>query len=390
MEKYDYMMSFQHNNSAIADKNSYPRIEINLQLIEENISMIIELCKKHDIEVAAVTKLICGNREIVDVLAKSGIRMFADARIENIKKFKSSNIPKMMLRLPMPSQVDQVVEFCDISLVSDIEMMRLLNESALKRHRTHNVIVMIDMGDLREGIFSKEEIHSTFRRACELQGIQITGIGTNLSCYGGVMPTQGILKQLVDLKEKLNHKYGLEMNIVSGGNSGTLSLLAIEKELPKGINNLRLGASIFMGIGLNDEPIAGLNQNAFRLACEVIEVKEKPSVPVGKLGLDAFGAKPVFKAKGNIIRCICAIGRQDVNPSDLIPCDKDIVILGASSDHLLLDVSQSGINYQIGNIITFNLTYGGCLSLMTSDYVHKNTFSQDDNIKKSFSEGRLQ
>ncbi|PAB60842.1 alanine racemase [Anaeromicrobium sediminis] len=344
---------------------------MNLKLIKENVNKVVELCEYLDIKIAAVTKLICGNPQIVEVLVESGIEMLSDARIENIKKYKHINIPKMMIRLPMRSQVDQVVEFCNVSLVSDLEMMRLLSESALKRHTIHDVIVMIDMGDLREGIFYEDNIHTTINRARDLSGIRIIGIGTNLSCYGGVMPTQEVLENLVALKETLNNNYGLDMKIVSGGNSGTLSLLMNEGKLPKGINQLRLGASLFMGIGLNDEPIEGLNHNAFRLVCEVIEVKKKPSVPVGKIGLDAFGNKPVFEDKGDIVRCICGIGKQDVSPSNLIPIDKDIVILGGSSDHLILDVTQSKTDYQIGDDMVFELTYGGCLSLMTSDYVQK-------------------
>jgi len=361
----------ESNQYMSSPSKSYPRIEINLKDIEENTRKIVEICKRSGIEIAAVTKLVCGHPSIAELVAKSGVVMLADARIENVRKYKSCDIPKMMLRLPMRSQVDQVVELCSTSLVSDIEMMYLLNEAAIKRQLIHDVIVMIDMGDLREGIFSEEEIHKTFMKACNLRGIRIAGVGVNLSCYGGVVPTQEILRKLVSMKDHLNRKHNLDLKIVSGGNSGTLSLLIKEGKLPKGITHLRLGASIFMGIGLNDEPIEGLNQNAFRLVCEVIEVRRKPSVPIGEVGLDAFGNRPVFEDKGDIVRCICAVGRQDVSPSDLIPCDDDIEVLGASSDHLIIDVTQSETAYHIGDKISFDLTYGGCLSLMTSEYVNK-------------------
>jgi len=362
----------------INEAYNFPRIEIDLQKIEENVRKIVELCDYHGIRIAAVTKLVCGHPELAAILANSGIEMLADARIENIKRYVSLDTPKMMLRLPMASQVDQVIELCDVSLVSDFEMMRLLSESALKRQTVHKVIIMIDLGDLREGIYYEKDIQVTVDQARELPGIQLIGIGTNLSCYGGVMPTQEALEKLVALKERLNTAYDLDMKVVSGGNSGTLSLLINEGTLPKGINHLRLGASVLMGIGLNDEPINSLKQNTFRLVCEVIEVKKKPSVPVGEIGLDAFGNKPVFEDKGEITRCICAIGKQDICPSDLIPCDKGIEILGASSDHLILDVTQCEMNYHIGDAIAFDLTYGGCLSLMTSEYVQKYILPIDD------------
>jgi len=182
------------NNSVDIAEYNYPRIEINLILIEENIKKIVRLCKTHGIGVTAVTKLVSGSPEIAEILAISGIEMLSDARVENIRKYQHCEIPKMMLRLPMRSQVDQIVEFCDVSLVSDLEMMNLLSEAAIKKHTIHNVVVMIDMGDLREGLFYEDEIHKTFNQVCDLLGVRVIGIGTNLSCYGGVMPSQELLE----------------------------------------------------------------------------------------------------------------------------------------------------------------------------------------------------
>lgn len=372
------MVVLQKNNERLiqngfnsSDNGCYPRIEINVKNIEENTRKIVELCKESGIEVAAVTKLVCGHPEIAKRIASAGVEMLADARVENIEKYESNDISKLMLRLPMRSQVNKVVDICSTSLVSDFEMMQLLSEAAVKKGLVHDIIVMIDMGDLREGLFSEQEIHETFSKVKELEGICVKGVGVNLSCYGGVMPTQDLLKKLVTMKDQLNAAYQLDMEVVSGGNSGTLSLLINEGRLPIGVNHLRLGASILMGIGLNDEPIKGLHQNTFKLVTEVIEVRRKPSVPVGDVGLDAFGRKPFFEDKGEIIRCICAVGRQDVNPDDLIPRDKNIEILGGSSDHLIIDVTQSEKTYKIGDKVSFDLTYGGCLSLMTSEYVQK-------------------
>lgn len=364
---------------SVMENELYPRIEINLDSIEFNTKKVVALCNQNDIEVIAVTKLVCGHPSVAKIFVDAGVKMLADARLTNILKYKNIDEPKLMLRLPMCSQVDLVVEHCTTSLVSEYEMMRLLSEAALMKHTSHEVIVMIDMGDLREGIYSEDEIQKTFKNAVNLEGIRITGIGVNLSCYGGVMPTQDLLSKLVAFKNQLNKDYELDMSIVSGGNSGTLSLLVNEGKLPKGVNQLRLGASLLLGIGLNDDPIEGLKQDAFQLVSEVIEVREKPSVPVGKIGLDAFGNQPVFEDKGTITRCICAIGRQDVNPDDLIPLDESIEILGASSDHLIIDVSRSKMNYAIGDKIRFNLTYGGCLSLMTSEYVHKHIVEKAEN-----------
>jgi len=362
----------------------YPRIEINLNHIEMNLRKINEICQSNDIEVAVVTKLVCGHPTIIKVLADIGVDWLADSRIENIISYAEIQSKTMMLRLPMKSQVEDVVRYCSSSLISDVQMATLLNDVALKVNKVHQVIVMVDLGDLREGILDRNELLLSIKKMKKLPGIELLGIGTNLSCFGGVRPTQLLLKQLVDINDTLKQEFDLELPIVSGGNSGTLSLLVNEGKLPEGINHLRLGASVFMGIGLDDRPIPGLRQDTFKLVCEVIELRNKPSVPIGDVGLDAFGNKPTFEDKGNILRCICAIGRQDVSPSDLIPCDPGIEILGASSDHLLLDVTTSRKSYKIGETVEFNITYAGCLSLMTSVYVSKKFVHNE--IESAFAE----
>ena len=62
------------------------------------------------------------------------------------------------------------------------------------------------------------------------------------------------------------------------------------------------------------------------------------------------------------------VGLQDVLVSGLTPM-LDIDILGASSDHIIVDAKQIELN--VGNGVSFNLNYGALLSSMTSPYVIK-------------------
>ena len=66
-----------------------------------------------------------------------------------------------------------------------------------------------------------------------------------------------------------------------------------------------------------------------------------------------------------------AIGKQDITLDGIIPYDDKIEILGGSSDHLILNVSNSDKNYKVGDIVEFKLTYGGLLAASTSNYVEK-------------------
>lgn len=331
---------------------------------------MVNECNARGIRVAGVTKVFCGNEKIAEALVDEGVDILADSRMENLKKLSKFKLPKMLLRIPMLSQAKEVVKYADISLVSELIVVKELSKQANIQGKKHDIILMIDLGDLREGIFSKEEVFQTVKEVLPLDGVNLLGVGTNLTCFGGVIPTKENLSRLVEIKKEIEDKFKIELKVVSGGNSGSISLFKGD-EMPEGINQLRLGASLSLGIGLNDEPIEELFTDAFKLAVEVIEMKEKPSVPVGEIGLDAFGNKPAFEDKGIRKRAICAIGRQDVDPNNLIPYDDLISIIGASSDHLILDITECDKNYNVGDKIEFNVTYGGCLSAMTSQYVYK-------------------
>jgi predicted amino acid racemase len=87
--------------------------------------------------------------------------------------------------------------------------------------------------------------------------------------------------------------------------------------------------------------------------------------------MDAFGNTPVFVDRGLMKRALVAIGRQDVRVEGLTPVDPSVEIIGASSDHLILDVTHSEQDYEVGGVISFNVDYGALLTLMTSKYVEK-------------------
>lgn len=229
---------------------------------------------------------------------------------------------------------------------------------------------MHDLGDLREGGFFAEETLALCREATHLPGIELVGLGTNLACYGGVEPSSSNQSQLVALARQVEADNQLTLQYVSGASSAGLGLM-MRSELPEGVNQLRLGASLLMGIGLNDDPVPHTRQDTFQLEAEIIEIKVKPSVPTNSTALDAFGNKPEFVDRGLRRRALCAIGKQDVDISELTPVDKNIIVIGGSSDHLILDINDCEQPYEIGTPVKFDLSYGAVLQCMTSEYVHK-------------------
>lgn len=349
----------------------YPKLVIDLKKIKNNLDQITHMVKGSGCSLMIVTKGYSADLEIYKILENSDIDYLADSRIQNLMKYEGTSKERVLLRLPMNSEAWDVVKYSDISLNSEIKTIRNLNEAAAKQNKKHKILLMIDLGDLREGIFFKneDEIFNTVEEILKLDNIELFGLGVNLTCYGAVIPKRDNLSVLVEIAEKIEHKYKLKLNMLSGGNSSSIHLID-KKDLPKRINNLRVGEAFLLGgETAYGQKLEGFFDDAFTLEAEIIELKEKQSLPIGETGVDAFGNKPVYEDRGIIKRAILAVGRQDVDPDNLHPIDSKIDILGASSDHLILDVSKSDRVYGVGDIISFKLAYSSLLRASTSTYV---------------------
>lgn len=351
----------------------YPRLVIDLNKIKNNLDKTIEMVKGAGCSLMIVTKGYCADMEIYQMLNESSIDYLADSRIQNLKKYEGTKKERVLLRLPMQSEADEVVRYSDLSLNSEIETIKKLNKAAENQNKTHKILLMIDLGDLREGIFFKDEedIYLAVEEILLLKNIELYGLGVNLTCYGAVIPKNENLSILVETAAKIEEKFNIKLQMISGGNSSSVYLIG-KKELPEKINNLRVGEAFLLGDETAySEMLDGFYDDAFVLEAEIIELKEKQTVPVGETGVDAFGNKPVYEDLGVIKRAIIAVGRQDVDPDNLHPIDSKISVLGASSDHLILNVQDSDVEYKTGDIVKFKLSYSSLLRATTSSYVQK-------------------
>ena len=315
-----------------------------------------------------VSKATLGEPLVAKAMIQGGVKFIADSRLENIQKMKEAgiSIPFVLLRTAL-SQAESVVRDVDISLNTEIDVIRALSRYAKAQKKNHKIILMVEMGDLREGI-APIDLPLLVKTTLALPNIQIAGIGTNLACYGGIKPDARIMNNLSKIAESIERDFQISLEIVSGGNSANYKWLQSTKNVGR-INNLRIGESILLGHEtINHERIPGLHTDAFKLVAEVIELKNKPSLPFGEISKNAFGEVPVFIDRGIRQRAIIALGRQDVLVSGLEP-EANLEILGSSSDHLILDSQNSDI--KVGDEVNFALDYGSLLSAMTSPYVKK-------------------
>jgi len=349
-----------------------PVLEIDLDKIRYNTSQVVERCHRKGIEVIGVTKGFSAIHQIVSAMVEGGIDGLADSRMENIIELREKGFtqPMTLLRIPRLSNVLQVVQYTDTSINSEITVIKALAEAARQLHKIHQVILMVDVGDLREGVL-QENVLGIAKQITSLKGIKLVGLGTNMGCFGGILPSSNNLGVLVQLGHAIENQLGLEIEIISGG--GTSSLLLIgNDEVPVGVNQLRIGEGILLGTDTtNNRKIRWLHQDAFLLRAEVIEVKSKPSMPTGTIGRDAFGNIPEFTDIGVRKRAIVSMGKQDVNIEGLRPIDERLTILGASSDHMILDIEDSEHEINVGDEIAFSLAYSGLLSVSDSKYVGK-------------------
>ena len=347
-------------------------LEIDLDKVRDNSRIIVEKCRPLGIEVLGVTKGFSAKPRIVTAMIQGGISTLADSRLENIIALRKKGFTQdiTLLRIPRISAVKKVIAYTDYSVNSEYSVIRRLSDAALAEGKKHKIVLMVDVGDLREGVLP-EDAFVMAQRISMLKGVTLAGVGTNMGCYGGILPTMSNLNMLIDIADEIEKRSGIKLEIVSGG--GTSSLRLIEAgEMPKGINQLRIGEGILLGTDTtHDNIIPWLHQDAFVLHAEVIEVKIKPSVPIGELGHDAFGNTPVFEDNGMRKRAIVSLGRQDVNVEGVFPLNTKMHVLGASSDHLIVDVTDADENIKVGGQISFKLNYQGLLFLSNSKYVKK-------------------
>lgn len=347
-----------------------PRLEIDLSKIHHNTRWMVEFLDSKKISTTGVTKVTLGDPKIAQTMLRAGVGNIGDSRIENIQKMREAGITAtfLLLRNPLKNQISQVVKYADISFNTELSTIVKLSDAAREQKKTHKILLMIELGDLREGILP-ENIDEIVRQTLQLPNIKLIGIGTNLGCLGGVKPDRKHMDQLIEISKSLELKFGVKFEIVSGGNSASLEWLFNCKKVGT-INNIRLGESILLGRDtMSREPIEGLYTDPITLIAEVIESNIKPSVPTGEICQNVFGIKPTFQDNGMVHHAILGIGRQDVSVSGLKVLTHDLDIFGENSDLIVVVSKDNGL--KIGQEVRFSLNYEALLVAMTSPFVKK-------------------
>lgn len=350
-------------------------ITLNRKKLKHNYKVLDKLFKRNDIEWAVVSKLLCGHKAYLKEIIDLGPKEICDSRISNLKTIKQINpdIQTVYIKPPAKRNLKKIVEFADVSFNTQFETMKLLSEEAKRQGKVHKVIIMIELGDLREGVLG-DRLIDFYAQVFELPNLDITGIGANLNCLSGVMPSQDKLIQLSLYKQLIEAKFELKIPWVTGGTSVVVPLL-FTKQVPKGINHFRIGEMLYFGNNLFTEgPVKGMYQDVIKLKAEIIELYDKPKVPTGEMAANPSGEMIEINEDDygkTSYRAILDLGLLDISPEYLLPDDPAFEITGASSDMIILDLGNNDQKYKVGDLITFKLKYMGALALLNSFYIEK-------------------
>lgn len=347
------------------NRDRYPQLEVDLGKLKENLTALRERCQDSFVGIAGVVKGAGAWESVVRVFDEAGLPYLATSRVDQLRSMREQGVktPLMLIRIPMRSELADVVALADVSLQSDLGILRATEAEAARQERTHGVVLMIDLGDLREGFWDAEElIDAAVEVEREMPHLRLLGVGVNLSCYGSILPDKRNMQGLVSLAYEVEQAIGRPLEIVSGGSS-TSMYMTLNGTMPYRVNNLRLGEIVLLGsiYGCNPD---FTHKDVFTLRAEVVECRDKPSFPVGQLTVDAFGRTQEYEDRGIRRRAIIAVGRLDYGDCcDVTPRMAGIEVLGASSDHTILDVEAVKDRIKVGDILEFDVNYASLANL---------------------------
>lgn len=350
-------------------------ITLNLNKLKTNFEYLNKLFKDRNIQWSVVSKLLCGNIEYLKELLKLDISQICDSRVTNLKIIKqiNPNIETIYIKPPAKRAIKSIVQYADISMNTEFATIKLLSDEAQRQNKIHRIIIMIELGELREGIM-REDLIDFYYSVFNLKNIEVVGIGTNLSCLYGVLPNHDKLIQLSLYKQLIEAKFNTKINFVSGGSSVTIPLI-FQDLLPKGVNHFRVGESLFLGTDVyNNTRLKKMETDVFMLYAEVIELIEKPQLPDGEMGTNVEGHSYSFNENlsgRTSYRAIIDIGLLDVDEKHISPTDKNCSIVGGSSDMFVIDLSKNTNKYKVGDLIEFRMDYMGALRILNSKYIEK-------------------
>ena len=354
----------------------YPVLDVKVSAIQTNAKVLCDICTQNGISVAGIIKFSDGAPEIAKAYRGGGCAQLGVSRAKHLRVLKEHfpDTETLLTRCPTRGDLEACARYADLTLIADTDVLTALNAEAQKWDTHPGVLLMLDVGDLREGVDNIPELVELAQLCERLPNLNLRGVGTNLACMNGVLPTYENLTFLVEGAEAVEDAIGRELDIISGGSSINLLLLKDGvSSMPPRINHLRIGGSIANPMNIRTNrgvTFPGLREDTITLTAEIVEIHEKASALKQCSTKNWAGETVVREDKGRRIRAILALGSQDIsNASTLIPVDSGVEIVGCSSDHTIVDVTDCGRTLRSGDTLTFQVRYANMLYAFSGDHV---------------------
>lgn len=343
---------------------SCPRIEVDLAKIRRNTQTLVSRLGPRGISVTGVTKAVCGHPTIARAMLEGGAVGLADARITNVQRLRAAGLtdPITLIRTPMLSQADHIVQSCETSYNTEMLVITALAATAIRKGAVHGIVLMVEMGDQRDGILP-ENLADIAQQVMQMSGVALKGISANFACLNGLAPTALQMAAFCDLANEIEGVCGPFLKVVSGGNSANLPW-ALDEHATGRVNDLRLGEAILLGVEpVSGDRIDGMYTDAFTLVAEVIETGSKPAPSAIALVNPTLARRRIVQASGVSERFIVAMGHQD---TDILGLSMPVgsTLIGATSDHLV--IGMPGTPPPLGSEVRFHLNYNALMHAMAA------------------------
>lgn len=350
-----------------------PTLHIDLAKLDHNIRFLKDFLSKRGLSMLGAAKGCNAYPPFVRLLQKAGVARVGMSRLEQIAGLAPERPSEpILLALPPQSQAVDVVRQFEASLNSELETVKVLASAAETVGSRHGIILMVEVGDLREGVMPEDL--PALARACHdccRDHLAIVGVGAQFSCMSGLLPNAYSLERLAEAAAKVRRELDLPELTVSVGGSDFVRWLE-HNDMPDGIHEVRLGFSVLLGrYPDSDLPHPNLHNDALLLEAEILEVRDKPSLPWGATGVNALGEKPMFVDKGIRTRAILDFGAIETEPSGLTCTEPGITPVGYNSNYSVFDVADAPRALRAGDTLTFRMNYKAMTLAFYSPLVRK-------------------
>lgn len=335
---------------AAAQTDRLPFVTVDLDAIRQNTLVAAGWCRQVGITLVGITKA-APLPSVATAMQLGGAAALGDSRLDNLHTIASvaRGAPLHLIRSPGPSQAEQTIRVAQVSLNADLAALQALNRAAAAAGTQHDAILMIEVGDRREGV--PPEAAAEIARAIEaMPGLHLAGLGASIGCRYTIYAQRSQLDLFAATVQHVSQNLGRPLDVCSLGGTVTLPNL-LRGEFPPEITHLRIGEALLLGEdGAGEQPLPGMRQDAFCLHAEVIEVRRRQGEPT---------------------HALLALGYQDVEPTTMRATKPGIVAVDATSDHTVLTVDETLTPIQTGDILRFIPDYRGLVRLMSATDVAK-------------------